>query len=143
MDKAMSHIPPRPAATREMILECCKPIAAKLEADAETLAQHYSRHMDGFELCMELAKWAGWDMQRDDIDTLDELDCLVYEAERKAVRAWFEEHQPQPPFAIGDTIKEGVITGISTYSPACFEVKIEGEPDTTRRIIKFEDAKAV
>jgi hypothetical protein len=35
-----------------------------------------------------------------------------------------------------------VITGISTYSPACFEVKIEGEPDTTRRIIKFEDAKA-
>ena len=139
----MNHTPPRPTATSDMILECCKPIAAKLEADAETLAQHYSRHMDGFELCMELAKWAAWDMQRDDIDTLDELDCLVYEAERKAVRAWFEEHQPQPPFAIGDTIKEGVITGISTYSAACFEVKIEGEPDTTRRIIKFEDAKAV
>ena len=43
--------------------------------------------------------------------------------------------------AMGKDGKEGVITGISTYSPACFEVKIEGEPDTTRRIIKFEDAR--
>ncbi|MCL8299423.1 hypothetical protein [Pseudomonas mosselii] len=142
MEKAMRQIPPRPTATRQMILECCKPIAKKLEADAETLAHHYNRHMDGFELCIELAKWAGWDMQREDIDILDELDFLVDEAERKAVRAWFEEHNPQPPFAIGDSIKGGVITGISTYSPACFEVKIEGEPDTTRRIIKFEDAIA-
>jgi hypothetical protein len=106
MEIAMSTIPPRPTATKEMILECCMPIAEKLEADAETLAQHYNRHMDGFELCMELAKWAGWDMKRDDIDTLDELGYLVDEAERKAVRAWFEEHHPQPPFAIGDTIRK-------------------------------------
>ncbi|MFG0924852.1 hypothetical protein ACF8SB_03960 [Pseudomonas sp. CJQ_8] len=128
----MNHIPPRPTATKEMILECCKPIAEKLEADAETLAQHYSRHMDGFDLCIELAKWAGWDMQRDDIDTLDELGHMVDEAERKAVKAWFEEHNPQPPFAIGDSIKQGLITGISSYSLACFEVKVEGQPDTSR-----------
>ncbi|MEN5036715.1 hypothetical protein [Pseudomonas sp. TWI929] len=89
----MNHIPPRPTATREMILECCKPIAEKLEADAETLAQYYSRHME-------------------------------------------------PPFAIGDSIKQGLITGISDYTPACFEVKLEGQSETTRLIIKFEDAKA-
>ena len=91
---------------------------------------------------MELAKWASWDMQRDDFYTLDELNFPANKAEREAVRAWYEEHQPQPPFAIGDIIKEGVITGISTYSLACFEVKIEGEPNTARRIIMFEDAKA-
>ncbi|WP_156340851.1 hypothetical protein [Pseudomonas sp. NBRC 111124] len=138
----MNHFPPRPTATRKMILECCKPIAEKLEADAEPLAQHYSRHMDGFDLCIELAKWADWDMQRDDIDTLDELGHLVDEAEREAVKTWFEEHNPQPPFAIGDSIKQGLITGIGSYSLACFEVKAEGQPDTSRLIVKFEDAKA-
>lgn len=67
MEKAMRHILPRPTAAKQMILECCKPIAEKLEADTDTLAQPYSRHMDGFDLCIELAKWAGWGMQRNDI----------------------------------------------------------------------------
>lgn len=142
MEKAMNTVPPRPRADKAMILECAKVVADKLNADAETLVEHYHRHMDGFDPCMELAKWASWDMKRDDVDTLDELDYLVDEAERAAVKAWFEEHKPQPPFAIGDTIKEGVITGISTYSLACFEVKVDGQPDNSRRIIKFEDAKA-
>ncbi|MNP53843.1 hypothetical protein D3C76_1483530 [compost metagenome] len=125
-------------------MECAKPVAEKLDADAETLVEHYNRHMDGFELCLELHKWAGWDVTREDMDTLDELDYLVDEAERAAVKTWAEEHNPKPPFQIGTRIKEGVITGLcDSYSPASYLVKEDGCTDETRRrIIRFEDAKA-
>lgn len=139
----MNTIPPRPSADKAMILECAKVVAEKLNADAETLVEHYSRHMDGFELCLELSKWAGWDVTRDDMEALDNLDYLVDEAERAAVKTWAEKHSPQPPFPIGTKIKEGLITGLcDSYSPASYLVKEYGCTDETRRrIIRFEDAK--
>ncbi|MEX5320402.1 hypothetical protein WCE04_13770 [Pseudomonas shirazica] len=61
----MQNIPPRPTADKAMILEACKVVAEKLDgADAETIAQHYRRHMDGFELAKELDKYAYWDTTR-------------------------------------------------------------------------------
>lgn len=31
---------------------------------------------------------------------------------------------------------QGVMTRINTYSPACFKVRVEGQPESSRRIIK-------
>ncbi|WP_110951293.1 hypothetical protein [Pseudomonas bohemica] len=139
----MPQIPPRPTADKAMVLSVAKIIAAKLDgADAETIAQHYSRHMDGFDLCIKLSKYAGWVVTRDDMDILDELDYLVDQAERDAVREWVGKFDPQPMLPIGTRIKEGVITGLSDgYYPACYLVKVDGETnDNSRRIIKFEAA---
>ena len=83
----MSNIPPRPKADKAMILAACALVAEKINADAETIAQHYRRHMDGFELAKELDKYASWDTTRDDMEALDEVDYLVDRAEDLAVKA--------------------------------------------------------
>lgn len=140
----MQNIPPRPTADKATILEACKVVAEKLNgADAETIAQHYRRHMDGFELAKELDKYAYWDTTREDMEALDEVDALVDRAERKAVKAWAEEHNPQPPLPIGTRITQGVITGIYDYEPATYRVKEDGCTNDSRSLlIKFENAVA-
>ena len=140
----MQNTPPRPTADKAMILAACTVVAEKMNgADAETIAEHYRRHMDGFELAKELDKYACWDTTRDDMEALDELDCLVDSAERAAIKAWAAEHNPQPPFPVGTRITRGMITGFSDYSPACYEVKEDGDENPNRRlIIKFEHAEA-
>lgn len=144
MEIAMQKIPPRPVADEAMILAACAIVAKKLDdADAETIAKHYSRHMDGFELAKELDKYASWDTTRDDMEALDEVDYLVDSAERAEIKAWAAEHNPQPPFPVGTRITKGMITGVSDYSPACYEVKEDGDEHPNRRlIIKFEHAVA-
>jgi hypothetical protein len=144
MEIVMNNIPPRPVADEAMILTACTVVAEKMDgADAETIAQHYSRHMDGFDLAKELDKYACWDTTRDDMEALDEVDHLVDRAEREAIKAWAAEHNPQPPFPIGTRITKGIITGFSDYSPACYEVKEDGDEHPNRRlIIKFEHAVA-
>lgn len=139
----MQNIPPRPRADKAMILVACSVVAEKINADAATIAEHYRRHMDGFELAKELDKYAYWDTTRDDMEALDEVDYLVNRAEELAVKAWAEEFKPEPPIPVGTRIKEGVITGIYDYTPATYLVKEDGCTDDSRhRIIKFEDALA-
>lgn len=127
-----------------MILAACTEVAAKLGgADAATIAQHYRRHMDGYELAKELDKYAYWDTTRDDMETLDEVDYLVDKAEKAAIKEWAATYDPQPPFTIGTRIEQGVITGIADdYSPATYLVKENGCTNDSRSLlIKFENAK--
>lgn len=139
----MNTIPPRPKADKAMILAACTVVAEKLNADAKTIAQHYRRHMDGFELAKELDKYAYWDTTRDDMEALDEVDSLVRDAECLAVKVWAEEYKPEPPLPIGTRIKEGVITGIYDYTPATYQIKEDGcTNDSRSRLIKFEDVVA-
>ena len=140
----MSNIPPRPKADKVMILAACTLVAEKINGDAETIANHYRRHMDGFELAKELDKYASWDTTRDDMDALDEVDYLVDRAEGLAVKAWAEEFKPEPPLPIGTRVKQGVITRIYEHTPATYCVKEDGCTNDTRSLlIKFEDAVAV
>ncbi|CAN2983244.1 MULTISPECIES: hypothetical protein [Pseudomonas] len=140
----MSNIPPRPKADKVMILAACTLVAEKINGDAETIAKHYRRHMDGFELAKELDKYASWDTTRDDMDALDEVDYLVDRAEGLAVKAWAEEFKPEPPLPIGTRVKQGVITRIYEHTPATYCVKEDGCTNDTRSLlIKFEDAVAV
>ncbi|QJI28665.1 hypothetical protein HKK55_08010 [Pseudomonas sp. ADAK18] len=139
----MNTIPPRPKADKAMILEACTVVAEKINGDAETIAQHYRRHMDGFELAKELDKYASWDTTRDDMEALDEVDYLVDRAEGLAVKAWAEEFKPEPPLPIGTRVKQGVITRIYEHTPAMYCVKEDGCTNDTRSLlIKFEDAVA-
>lgn len=139
----MSNIPPRPKADKAMILAACTVVAEKINGDADTIAQHYRRHMDGFELAKELDKYASWDTTRDDMEALDEVDYLVDRAEDLAVKAWAEEFKPEPPLPIGSRVKQGVITRIYEYTPAMYCVKEDGCTNDTRSLlIKFEDAVA-
>ena len=139
----IQNTPPRPEADEAMILSAAQVVASKLDgADAETIAQYYRRHMDGFELAKELDKNAYWDTTREDMEALDEMDYLVDSAECAAIKAWAAKHNPQPPHPVGARIKQGVITGISEYSPACYEVKEDDDDRPNRRlIIKFENAE--
>ncbi|MOA62056.1 hypothetical protein D3C78_1873540 [compost metagenome] len=59
------------------------------------------------------------------------------------MKAWAEEHSPQPPLPIGARIKQGVITGIYDYEPATYRVKEDGCTNDSRSLlIKFENAVA-
>ena len=139
----MSTIPPRPKADKKTILAACTVVAEKLDADPETIAKHYRRHMDGFELAKELDKYASWDTTRDDMDALDEVDYLVDRAEDLAVKAWAEEFEPEPPLPIGTRVKQGVITRIYEHTPAMYCIKEDGCTNETRSLlIRFEDAVA-
>lgn len=139
----MNSIPKRPKADGAMILAACEVVAAKINADARTIAKHYSRHMDGYELAKELDKFEYWDTSREDMEALDEVDYLVDKAEREAIKAWADEHKPQPPIPVGKSIKEGIIAGIDDFTPAAYRVKEKGcKQDGRFLIINFEDAVA-
>lgn len=142
----------RPTVTQEMILKAATVVAAKIDANAATIAEHYRHGMDGYELAKELDKWAYWDTSRDDMEALDEVDWLVDAALREAEKEWVTVNDIQPPFPIGARVQcnvrneIGTITGLSEYSAATYQVKPEGQDDsatgTRRWLCKFEQVSA-
>lgn len=141
----MFNAPPRPDITEEMVRQAAEEVAKALSANADDIVSEYSYPMDGFELAKSLMKWCDWDVSRDELDELDKVDGLVEKLLKEAERQWFEQHNVQPPFAIGTLITLGEITGIYEYDVARYEVKEPGQDDDEtfrrRRIIKFEDAE--
>lgn len=141
--------PPRPTATLDIKLEAARIVAQQLgDADAATIAEHYSLGMDGYRLAKELDTMAFWDCTRDDVDVLDEMDSLVREAVAKAEMQWAAEHGIQPPLPVGARIRwacsTGTITDIYEHAAASYLVKIDGYDDSRgnrRAIVKFEDAQ--
>ena len=141
---------PRPKIDDAMELEAARIVAQKIGKGAQpaTIAEHYRFPMDGYELARELERNEMWDVTRQEMETLDEMDGLVSRAERKAEKEWFERNQPQPTLPVGTRLKlrdgTGEITGVSTSSPAKYEVKMDGHDDERsgwmRRLINFEDA---
>lgn len=144
---------PRPKIDDAMELEAARIVAEKIGkgATAEAIAEHYRFPMDGYELAKNLDRYEMWDVSRQEMEILDEMDVLVCRAERKAEKEWFERNQPQPTLPIGTKLKlrdgAGEITGVSTNSPAKYEVKMDGHDDGLsgwmRRLINFEDATPI
>lgn len=138
--------PPRPTATKEMILAAAQVVAEKIEADADTIAEHYRPGMDGYELAKELDKWACWDTSREDMEALDEVDWLVEKAVTDAEKAWVEEHNIQPPVPVGTRVRcdvrneVGTITDIYEYRVASYLIKPDGQDDAAsgRWVCRFE-----
>lgn len=137
----MSITPPRPRVTRNMIMEAVLPIAKSIGADAETIANAYTHPMDGFELAMELSKNYYFDLTRDDMELLDDIEFDVREQLEAAEKSWVADNNIQPPLPIGTRITRGVITGICQHSAACYLVKENGCTQEGRSlIVRFEDA---
>lgn len=143
----MNKYPPRPTATREIIMQAAESVADAI-CDSSTAAQDIAdayerRGPDGFDIAREL-DINGWDITATDVE---ELDCMRFEIDR-AVReleeVWYMENDIRPPLAIGTEIKEGVITGVCDYLVAHYLVKERGCTREGRSLlIKFEDAKPV
>lgn len=113
---------------------------------AGALKTVYRPYMNGYEIAKKLERYHDWeDIDVMFVEDVDAMGSYVDQIHREVCWAWVNSNNIKPPFEIGTKIKEGEITGISEYSPACFEVKLYGHDDSrdgfSRRIIKFEDAE--
>jgi hypothetical protein len=72
-------------------------------------------------------------------NALDEIGYNVKDALDALEWEWQKEYNIQPKLEMGTKIKEGVISGISQYHSACYEVRHNENPNSFK-IIKFENA---
>lgn len=132
---------PRPKIDYDIILTAAKFLAERIDADAETIADCYDYPMDGYELASKLDKWAGWDINRQLVDDLDDMDFYVNQELTKREKLWTEENNIQPDLPIGTKLTKGIITGICEYYPARYLVQEYNDTNLNRKLlIKFEDA---
>ncbi|WP_415912495.1 hypothetical protein [Neptuniibacter sp. QD37_11] len=133
----------RPKITPEMIQTAAKQVANAVKGNVDDIVDCYFYSMDGFELGKSLER-RGWDVDAEMISELDNMNYFVGTEHEKACRQYFEENNIQPPFAVGDKIKQGEITGICDYSAGKFLVlEPDQVPESTRRLlVNFEDAVA-
>jgi hypothetical protein len=150
---------PRPTVTDAMKLAAAMPIAKEMlsgmgdsiEAGAKSIADYGSLHMDGYELAKEL-EGDGWDITREDVDTLDGFSWNLREELEKAEKEWADGNDIKPPLPIGTRVitphsGEGEITGVHQHGAAMYLVRPDSyteQDDANKRrlIIKFEDATA-
>jgi hypothetical protein len=137
----------RPTLTKEMIAACAEKFGKENgydDGEVRDIARvTRSAYLDGYELAKALDDECGWSPSRQDVENLDDFGGVLLEALRQAELAWVAEHNIQPPLPIGTMTTQGKITGVSTYSPACYEILKNGETNPTRRsIVKFENARA-
>jgi hypothetical protein len=152
-----SQIIKRPALTKEIIKKVALEIAHEvckwanhrdMDADAlaEDMAHEYSRGDNGYELAKKL-DGRGYMPDAEMVESLDLMDSEVDNEYRKYCWEWVKKENIQPPFPVGTKIENntifskfsGVISGVSRYYPACYEVPIANNPNA-KRIVKFEDA---
>ena len=139
--------PRRPYADQHIINEAAEEMALIIDADAATIAQHYCHRMDGYELARELEKYAYWDVDRDMMEKLDEMESIVDEKLKAAEKRWAEENNIQPDLPNGTRVQcnvrkqFGFIDGVCEYDVARYLVRDENRPDgdTSRWVIRFED----
>lgn len=142
----MAEKPERPRVTNELICaasaEFCE--RHKWNSDqSKDLAKVYAAHLDGYELAKALDDKFGWDIDEQVVETLGCFSNCVREAHRKMCLAWAKENNIQPPLPVGTMTTVGEITGIYAHDAACYEIKRPGDRDTTRSIVRFEEARAV
>lgn len=134
----------RPQLTKELIAATAATYCEQNGWDADQaadLASVWSGHMDGYELAKEL-ELRGWLPTAQDVEVLDGFGGALYAAHRKVCIAWARENNIQPPMPVGTMTTLGEITGIYAYDGACYEVRMTGDTDSTRRrIVRFEDAR--
>lgn len=155
------QIPPRPELTDEMkkagALKAVQSghLARVDEDEAEEfavdIAKHYYHGIDAYDLAKNMDTYGSWDVDSMFVDDMDQVDSYIQEIHREAIKDWADAYQPVPPFELGTELdvhsfegpSHGVIDRIYEYDPAKYCVKMAGtaEGDTSRRLIKFEEAK--
>lgn len=143
---------PRPTVTDEMIRLATLKLAPRftssddpreVESVVNAIVEQYRHPMDGFELALQLSKYEGWDVTRDEMEELDSISYDIRVALAAAEKAWFASNQIEPPFPVGTEITRGTIASIYEHGPAKYCVKERGCTQEGRfLLIDFEDAKA-
>ncbi|MBT2909660.1 hypothetical protein PL84_03570 [Vibrio anguillarum] len=156
------QIPPRPSLTDEMkkegALKAVKSghLSRVEEDDAEKfaidIAKHYHNFIDAYDLAKNMENYGGWEVDSMFVDDMEQVDGYIQEIHRDAIESWSKAYQPVPSFEFGTELEAysfstsrhgGVIDGICEHTPAMYLVKMHDRPedDTSRRLIKFEEAK--
>lgn len=116
-----------------------------------SLDSHYYQHIDEYDLAKYFED-DNWDVNRDFISNLEQVTGCIETQIRKSEQDWAEAYKPVPPLPLGARVdvghhksmpEYGTIEELSKYSPATYAVRLDSTPadSTTRRLIKFEDAK--
>ena len=113
--------------------------AARLAND---IVSQYSTHMDGYGLAKGLDSHCGYQPDTEMVRALDSMSSHVDDIYKKEILEWMVECNITPPFPEQTAITIGLITGISTYDHACYEVLRKGDSKDSieRLIIPFENA---
>ncbi|HAS6095351.1 TPA: hypothetical protein I7145_11955 [Vibrio vulnificus] len=156
------QIPPRPELTDEMkkagALKAVQSgrLARVDEDEAEEfavdIAKHYYHGIDAYDLAKNMDTYGNWDVDSMFVDDMERVGSYIQEIHRDAIKSWDETYQPAPPFELGvelhvhslpTNVHGGVIDGVCQYIPATYLVKMNerAEGDTSRRLVKFEEAK--
>ncbi|EGU36152.1 hypothetical protein [Vibrio scophthalmi] len=108
----------------------------------ESLMRHWEEHCDEYELAKDFER-DGWAVDYDFVTQLENACGYVNAALKAHIDEWANSNDIAPPYEIGTQLDIGVITGVSEYEPATYRVLVHGEPEhsTSRRLIKFEDAR--
>lgn len=142
--------PPRPTLTWDMKLAAAQQLCERSDLlsdiDPDVIATQYAFRMDGYELARALENFACEDIDREMMEELDGMDSICRSLVKEAEKAWFIEHNIQPPFPDGTPVTiprqniSGVIDGIYEYGVAQYKVREDGleESNTRRMIVPFE-----
>lgn len=63
----------RPKVTRDMVIEAAKDIAKNVNVDAQTIADYYVHHMDGYQIAYAIDRRLHCDFTMSDVEELDGL----------------------------------------------------------------------
>lgn len=147
----MTQYPPRPVVTEDIIREAALDIANRLSGDVDDIVDAYQHPMDGYELGKALERESCWDIQRDDIDVLDEVGMNARRLLKEQEADWVRDNNIQPPYPVGTRVQTphrgtGVIDAIDDYSPGCFLVVPDIRTEVERRsqlrwVCKFEEVE--
>jgi hypothetical protein len=130
----------RPKITYETIKKAAKDFSVLFPyLDHNDICSVYVHPMDGYKLAKELEAYRIWHIDFDVCVDLERFNELVVDRHRIELMDWSKT--VTPPFEIGARIKGGVITGISKYRIAYYEVQEDGQIKGTRRLIPFEKAE--
>lgn len=130
----------RPTINQDIVSSAVCIVAEKIGMDWESIFSEYDYPMDGFEL-MKALESSGYDIRREDMEAMDEIDDLCEKRLKEAEYKWFEENEIKPPFDIGTLIQHGVIVGICEHKAGAYLVKpYDTFFENHFRVINFEDA---
>lgn len=154
MNEHMKQYPSRPTVSQPKLAEriLSEFSGFSLSEDkAEDIASEFSYPMDGYELAKVLEKWCSWDVSRDAMEALDEIDSIYSKLAEELEKEWVDTNAIQPPFPVGTmveftqhlTLSIGKITEVYSHGAAKYCIKPKGQDDEKenhrRFIVRFED----
>ncbi|WP_072669770.1 hypothetical protein [Vibrio injensis] len=156
------QIPPRPELTDDIkkagALKAVSSMQNSIDDDdikyfAKDIANFYEYGIDPYELAKNMDVYGlCWDVDLSFVEDMEVVDRCIRAELDNAIKEWFETYKPVPPFEIGTELEVyslstdihgGFVDGICQHSPATYLVKMHdrAEDDTSRRLVKFEDAR--